>query len=56
MADYLQRVDGRKFGFKLPIWYSKDGKKIFLTQWIAIIKPKYTRLYSKGRIKAKGTF
>ena len=24
----LQRVDGRKIGFKLPIWYPKDGKKI----------------------------
>ena len=37
MADNLQRVDGRKFGFKLPIWYLKDGKKNFLTQWIEII-------------------
>ena len=25
----LQRVDGQKLGFKLPIWYPKDGKKIF---------------------------
>ena len=29
MADNLQRVDGRKLGFKLPIWYRKDGKKKF---------------------------
>ena len=45
MADNLQRVDGWKLGFKLPIWYPKDVKKIFLRQWIAIIKPKYTGLY-----------
>ena len=29
MADNLQRVDGRKLGFKLPIWCPKDDKKNF---------------------------
>ena len=29
MADNLQRVDGRKLGFKFPKCYPKDDKKKF---------------------------
>ena len=37
MVSTVFLIDGRKLGFKLRIWYPIDGKKKFLTQWIAII-------------------